>query len=91
MDEKLKCLLGGSWVALSGVVSTVTRTATLFQGLLTPLVTTRETPSFVCRKTRRCLELLERGAHEENRPELCKSCKDGGDSSAEDSGGGFGG
>ncbi|CAE7788100.1 ANKRD50 [Symbiodinium sp. CCMP2592] len=35
----------------------------------------RTSRNYRSEKTRRCIELLERGAHEENRPELCKSCK----------------
>ena len=36
--------LGGSWVAISGVISRVTIPITLFRGLITLLITTREPP-----------------------------------------------
>ena len=39
------CLLGGSWVVISGVISRVTFVITQIRGLLTPLITTHEPPS----------------------------------------------
>ena len=38
-------LLGGSWVVISGVISTVTILVTLLRGLITLLITTHEPPS----------------------------------------------
>ena len=35
-------LLGGSWVAISGVISRVTIIITQIRGLITPLITTHE-------------------------------------------------
>ena len=38
---------GGSWVVISGVISRVTIIITHIRGLVTPLITTHEPPSFV--------------------------------------------
>ena len=38
-------VLGGSWVAISGVISRVTIVVTQIMGLTTPLITTHEPPS----------------------------------------------
>ena len=40
--KTLPCLLGGSWVAINGVISRVT---IHIRGLITPLITTHEPPS----------------------------------------------
>ena len=40
-------LLGGSWVAISGVISRVTILTTHIRGLITLLITTREPPSIL--------------------------------------------
>ena len=39
------CLLGGSWVVISGVISRVTVIITHIRGLITLLITTHEPPS----------------------------------------------
>ena len=39
------CILGGSWVVISGVISRVTTSITHIRGLITPLITTHEPPS----------------------------------------------
>ena len=40
-------LLGGSWVAISGVISRVTIVITHIRGLITPLITPHEPPSML--------------------------------------------
>ena len=40
-----RCILGGSWVVISGVISGVTVLITHIQGLITLLITTHEPPS----------------------------------------------
>ena len=40
-----KCLLGGSWVAISRVISRITMVITYIRGLIPPLITTHEPPS----------------------------------------------
>ena len=44
---KKSLFLGGSWVVISGVISRVTITTTHIRGLITPLITTHEPPSWV--------------------------------------------
>ena len=44
------CLLGGSWVAISGVISRVAIVITHIRGLIAPLTTTHEPPSNSARK-----------------------------------------
>ena len=39
-------MLGGSWVAISRVISRVPIVLTHITGLITPLITTREPPSY---------------------------------------------
>ena len=38
-------LLGGSWVVISSVISRITMVITYISGLITPLITTHESPS----------------------------------------------
>ena len=48
-----KSVLGGSWVVISGVISSVTIVVTHIRALITPITTTHEPPSRVRQFLRR--------------------------------------
>ena len=56
--EVLGILLGGSWVAINGVIIGVTILITHVRGLLTPLMTTHEPPSMLANIPSSCLAEL---------------------------------
>ena len=46
-----QCVLGGSWVVISRVISRITIVITHIKGLVTPLITTHEPPSEASRES----------------------------------------